>query len=66
MRPSRMSRLVDELLLLAHSDEQEFLRPGEIDVEPYVAELWEGVHYTADRHFELQVLDHRVEDRPWH
>ena len=52
---SRMSRLVDELLLLAHSDESEFLRREEIDVEQYASELWEGVVVTADRDFELRV-----------
>ena len=52
---SRMSRLVDELLLLAHSDELEFLRREAIDVEHYVPELWEGIQPTADRQFELQL-----------
>jgi signal transduction histidine kinase len=52
---SRMSRLVDELLLLAHSDESEFLRREEIELERYVPELWEGIRHTAERRFELRM-----------
>jgi signal transduction histidine kinase len=52
---SRMSRLVDELLLLAHSDESEFLRREEIELERYVPELWEGIRHTAERDFDLRM-----------
>lgn len=52
---ARMSRLVDELLLLAHSDESEFLRREPIDLERYVRDLWEGIRRTADRRFDLRM-----------
>jgi signal transduction histidine kinase len=50
---TRISRLVDDLLLLAQADHTNFLRPEEIDLEQYVAQLWDGVSLTADRRFEL-------------
>ncbi len=48
---SRMSRLVDELLALAHSAELA-LRVQPLDVHRYLSELWEGVAHTATRSFE--------------
>ncbi|HUO70269.1 MAG TPA: HAMP domain-containing sensor histidine kinase [Solirubrobacteraceae bacterium] len=50
---SRISRLVDDLLLLAQAEQTDFLRPEEIDVRPFVDELWDGVSLTAERRFEL-------------
>jgi signal transduction histidine kinase len=50
---ARMSRLVDELLLLAKSEQTQFLRVEPIDVAPFVSELWDGVSLIADRRFEL-------------
>jgi two-component system OmpR family sensor kinase len=52
---SRMSRLVDELLVLAHSDETEFVQLRELVLEDYVQELWQGIAATADRQFELAI-----------
>jgi signal transduction histidine kinase len=49
----RMTRLVDDLLLLAQTDEDRFLAPESIDLEPYVAELFELSAGTARRRFEL-------------
>ena len=48
-----MSRLVDDLLLLAKAEQTEFLRVEAIDVEPYVRELWDAMSPLADRRFEL-------------
>jgi two-component system OmpR family sensor kinase len=50
---ARMSRLVDELLLLAKSEQTQFLRVEPIDLAPFVSELWDGVSLIADRRFEL-------------
>ena len=58
----RMARLVDELLLLAHSDESEFLRREQIELERYVPDLWEGIRHTADRRFELRMATGGVLD----
>ena len=54
---ARVSRLVDDLLLLAKSDHAErFLRPGPIELAGYVEELWDGMTLLADRRFELGPL----------
>jgi two-component system OmpR family sensor kinase len=54
----RMERLVEDLLLLARSDEGHLVRPEEIDVEPFLLELFHALVPTADRHFELGPLPH--------
>ena len=54
---ARVSRLVDDLLLLAKSDHAErFLHPEPIELAAYVEELWQGMTLLADRHFELGPL----------
>lgn len=50
---TRVSRLVDDLLLLAQAERSDFLRAEAIELEPWVTELWDGVSLTADRRFEL-------------
>jgi signal transduction histidine kinase len=50
---TRISRLVDDLLILAQSEQTDFLRPERIALRPYVEDLWGGVSLTADRTFEL-------------
>jgi two-component system, OmpR family, sensor kinase len=50
---TRISRLVDDLLLLAQAERADFLRIAPIDLRPFVNELWDGVSLTADRRFEL-------------
>jgi two-component system, OmpR family, sensor kinase len=50
---SRMSRLVDDLLLLAKAEQTQFLRFEPIDLPVYVQELWDGMSLLADRRFEL-------------
>jgi two-component system OmpR family sensor kinase len=50
---ARISRLVDDLLLLAKTEQTEFLRIEWIDLERYVGELWDGVSLLAHRRFEL-------------
>jgi two-component system, OmpR family, sensor kinase len=50
---ARISRLVDDLLLLAKTEQTEFLRVRLIELAPYVAELWDGASLLAERRFEL-------------
>ena len=50
---ARMSRLVDDLLLLAKSEQTEFLREEPINLPQLVNELWDGTTLTASRRFEL-------------
>ncbi len=50
---SRITRLVDDLLLLASAEQTNFLRPQSIELRRFVTELWDGVSLTATRRFEL-------------
>jgi signal transduction histidine kinase len=50
---TRISRLVDDLLLLAQAERADFLRVEQIELPGFVTELWDGVSLTADRQFEL-------------
>jgi signal transduction histidine kinase len=50
---ARIGRLVDDLLLLARTEQSEFLRVESIDLPSYVQELWDGVSLVAQRRFEL-------------
>jgi two-component system, OmpR family, sensor kinase len=49
----RISRLIDDLLLLAQSERGDFLRIELIDLGGFISELWEGLTVTAERRFEL-------------
>jgi signal transduction histidine kinase len=50
---TRISRLVDDLLLLAQAEQTDFLQTEPINLQSFVAELWDGVSLTAERRFEL-------------
>jgi two-component system, OmpR family, sensor kinase len=50
---ARVTRLVEDLLLLTKAEQTEFLRLEEVDLGSFVAELWDGVSLIADRNFEL-------------
>jgi signal transduction histidine kinase len=50
---ARLTRMVDDLLLLTQADRVDFLRPETIDVHQFVDELWDGLSLTAERRFEL-------------
>ncbi len=50
---ARISRLVDDLLLLAKAEQTEFLRIEPIELGVYVQELWDGMSLLAQRRFEL-------------
>jgi signal transduction histidine kinase len=49
----RLGRLVEDLLLLAQAEQQDFLRPQTIVLRPFLSQLWHGLEVTADRRFEL-------------
>jgi signal transduction histidine kinase len=55
---ARISRLVDDLLLLAKTDQVEFLRVESINLPVYVSELWDGMSLLASRRFELGPVPH--------
>ena len=50
---TRISRLVDDLLLLAQAEQTDFLQGEPINLHSFVEELWDGVSLTAERRFEL-------------
>jgi two-component system, OmpR family, sensor kinase len=50
---ARISRLVDDLLLLAKTEQRQFLRIEWIRLGAFVGELWDGTSLLADRRFEL-------------
>jgi signal transduction histidine kinase len=50
---ARISRLVDDLLLLAKTEQTQFLRIEWIELDGYVGELWDGMSLLAKRRFEL-------------
>src|SRR5579875_1658467 len=50
---ARISRLVDDLLVLTQAERTGFLRPQEIDLRAFVNELWDGLSLTAERRFEV-------------
>jgi len=50
---SRISRLVDDLLLLARSEQTDFLRTRPVELPTFVAQLWDGLTLTATRDFQL-------------
>ncbi len=55
---ARIGRLVDDLLLLAKSEQVEFLRVRPIELRHYVEELWDGISLLAERRFELGTIPH--------
>jgi two-component system OmpR family sensor kinase len=50
---ARIGRLVDDLLLLAKTDQAEFLRIEPIDLPVFVEDLWDGMSLLAQRRYEL-------------
>jgi signal transduction histidine kinase len=53
---ARITRLVDDLLLLAKAEQTQFLRLKPIALESFVGELWDGARLLAPRRFELGVV----------
>jgi two-component system, OmpR family, sensor kinase len=50
---ARIGRLVDDLLLLAKTEQAEFLRARPIDLPAFVQELWDASTLLAERRFQL-------------
>jgi two-component system OmpR family sensor kinase len=50
---ARIGRMVDDLLLLAKTEQVEFLHVEPIELPHYVEELWSGISLIAERRFEL-------------
>ncbi len=50
---ARITRLIDDLLLLAKAEQTNFLQLEPIDLPTFLEELWEGVLPLATRQFEL-------------
>ncbi len=50
---ARVTRLVDDLLVLAKAEQTQFLRLEPIELERFVEELWGGTTLLAPRRFEL-------------
>jgi two-component system, OmpR family, sensor kinase len=50
---ARISRLVNDLLLLVRAEENDFLHMEDIELRPFVDDLWDGVSLTAERRYEL-------------
>jgi two-component system OmpR family sensor kinase len=57
---ARISRLVDDLLLLAKAEQTEFLQVEPIELPEYVRDLWDGMSLIAVRRFELGTVPHGV------
>jgi signal transduction histidine kinase len=53
---TRISRLVDDLLVLAQAERTDFLRLELVDLRPFVTDLWDGLTLTAERRFELGTI----------
>jgi len=51
----RMTRLTDDLLLLAHTDESHFIEREAVELEPLLEDLVASAEPTADRRFTLTV-----------
>ena len=50
---ARITRLIDDLLVLAKAEQTEFLDVRPIDLSDYVRGLWDGMRVLARRRFEL-------------
>ena len=53
---TRVSRLVDDLLVLAQAERTDFLRIEPVDLRAFVTDLWDGMSLTAERRFELGTI----------
>lgn len=51
---ARVTRLVDDLLLLAQSERADFLRLERVELDELVTEIWDGLSLTARRDFQIE------------
>ncbi len=62
---ARLTRLVDDLLLLTQADRDDFLHTTEFALDELVREQWDGLSLIAERRFEIGTLEPlRVEGDP--
>jgi signal transduction histidine kinase len=54
---ARLTRLVDDLLVLAQSDRDDFLYRSPVRLDELVTELWDGLSLIAERNFEIGQLE---------
>jgi signal transduction histidine kinase len=54
---ARLTRLVDDLLVLAQSDRDDFLYRAPVRLDELVTELWDGLSLIAERNFEIGQLE---------
>ena len=54
---ARLTRLVDDLLLLAQSDRDDFLFRSSVRLDELVTELWDGLSLIARRNFQIGRLE---------
>ncbi|MDE3130737.1 MAG: HAMP domain-containing histidine kinase [Acidobacteriota bacterium] len=54
---ARLTRLVDDLLVLAQSDREDFLYPTGVRLDELVTELWDGLSLIAERDFQIGQLE---------
>ncbi|MEX5269328.1 sensor histidine kinase [Kocuria sabuli] len=52
----RMNRLVEDLLLLARAQRADFIRPGTVDVPPWLDDTMDRLRALGDRQWELEAL----------
>jgi signal transduction histidine kinase len=55
---AHVSRLVDDLLVLAQSERSGFLQCRPIPLSTFIPALWDGIVLTADRDFQLGPVPH--------
>lgn len=48
---ARLTRMVDDLLLLAQTGQRDFLNAEPVELETFINELWDGLSLTAERDF---------------
>jgi signal transduction histidine kinase len=62
---ARTTRLVEDMLLLARSEQREFVSRQPVDLPPFIDELWRTTTVGVNRRFELGVVpDGRVDADP--
>jgi two-component system, OmpR family, sensor kinase len=59
---ARISRLVDDMLLLTRADQDDFLHREPVDLRSFITELWETTTAPHRRRFELGHVDDLVLD----
>ncbi|MGH2907673.1 MAG: sensor histidine kinase, partial [Solirubrobacteraceae bacterium] len=59
---ARISRLIDDMLLLTRSEHADFLRRDRFDVQPFITDLWSTTTAGRARRFELGPLPDGVLD----